>query len=968
MGKESCIMALRLFGLSQQQVESVLKQAAEDGCPGLRLLSKEDEFVVCVNAKADDQQQAQNICDHWEKWFREKFGSAVFGRDEVGLPIATLTALAQEHKLFVAADEPTGRILEEQIRQEEFAQVVYDFGQESYRHPKKSQRIQTSNRLLKKHPGCPIQPLAERTHEALAVSGADWAVSYSKPKGSKPGFVVVSDAKTTWLKVLPQSDDPDTLAVNWMLDMLRRLVLALPMDETVQQFSYGEAAPELPVIRNVPTINNMANAMPLATEQRIEMENQASPVVQQAAQKLFDENAEFPTEKIESNGYVSNKQLAVCAVMVLVIAAMAVLVMELVQSLKSNGLGNVGYGTVDYDTAAWDYLLDAQSSNGEVAAYLALPKLGGTLVYQQGASQPKQNTAVVLAAEGESVAGFTGKIRPGTPHSNVVLACPSEAIEQLGKLDEQELLSQNSGFTIYTNSNVYRYKIAAVYYWDPSEVGPTAFDLYNLQDLTNYQDFLTFLLGMKARSLYDMPVDLQDSDCFATLVTDASDGSGKKLVITGRQQREDETGILYGKQITQADQPLLPLVVYQQTEQEVPSIETLQQYWVNWYVTGGATSSDIQEASGMPQEDDVVATGEIVEESNSVTPTEEPSSSEQPEESAQPSAQPTTTPGVTATPKPSGTPKPTASPSTSATSKPSQETATPTPTSGSPAATPTPTAAPTVAPTATPAPTQAPSGPTITVTMNGIRQEMDLVECLAMIARAEMGAGAPIEAYKAQMIAAHSWILSQGGAPSVTGREPSASIRQAAKEVANIIVTYNGRVAFTPYFASAAYGTNPSQEVWGSSRPYLVAVDSPYDQQYATNWKNTRVFTVEEVAARASEKLGQDLYAYSENPADWMGDLVKNASGYVLSMRVGNATITGMKLQESVLAGFSGRAIRSAAFDISYSDGNFSITTYGYGHGCGMSQYGAWGYAANGWSYAQILAHYYPGTTLSTIN
>jgi SpoIID/LytB domain protein len=98
-----------------------------------------------------------------------------------------------------------------------------------------------------------------------------------------------------------------------------------------------------------------------------------------------------------------------------------------------------------------------------------------------------------------------------------------------------------------------------------------------------------------------------------------------------------------------------------------------------------------------------------------------------------------------------------------------------------------------------------------------------------------------------------------------------------------------------------------------------------------------------------------------------MGDLVKNSSGYVLSMRIGNSTITGMKLQENVLAGFSGRAIRSAAFDISYNDGTFSITTYGYGHGCGMSQYGAWGYAANGWSYAQILAHYYPGTTLSTI-
>ena len=80
-----------------------------------------------------------------------------------------------------------------------------------------------------------------------------------------------------------------------------------------------------------------------------------------------------------------------------------------------------------------------------------------------------------------------------------------------------------------------------------------------------------------------------------------------------------------------------------------------------------------------------------------------------------------------------------------------------------------------------------------------------------------------------------------------------------------------------------------------------------------------------------------------------------------------NFHITGQKLQVNVLAGFPGRDIRSAAFDIAYADGNFSITCYGYGHGCGLSQYGAWGYAANGWTYDQILAHYFPGTSLSAV-
>ena len=275
------------------------------------------------------------------------------------------------------------------------------------------------------------------------------------------------------------------------------------------------------------------------------------------------------------------------------------------------------------------------------------------------------------------------------------------------------------------------------------------------------------------------------------------------------------------------------------------------------------------------------------------------------------------------------------------------------------------TPAPTPAPTPTPTPS---SGSTITVTMNGVRQEMDLVECLAMIARNEMGANAPVEAYKAQMVAAHSWILSQGGAPSVAGREPNETIRAAAREVAGQILTYNGSVAFTPYFASAAFGTNSSQEVWGGARPYLINVDSPYDKDYASNWQSTRVYYTSEVAARAQERLGVDLYAYSSNPEDWFGDIVKNSSGYVTSIRVGTATTTGRNLRENVLNNVNGKTLRSAAFDISYDAGNeaFTFTVYGYGHGCGMSQMGAWGYAANGWGYADILAHYYPGTTLVT--
>ena len=959
MAQVNHMLALRLFGVSQARAQAVLKAAADQGCPGLRLLSREEELVVCVNVHdAGSAAEASRICKQWNEYFRRQFGAAVFGEDDTELTDAALAALAKKKKLFVAADEATGHLLEGRIREKPEAAAVYDFGDQSYRHPTKTSRLEPPRALLKRYPDCPVQPVAGRARQALALSGADWAVSWQPAKGVQPGFVLVCGAKTVYLHVLAPSAQPQMLAANWLLDMLRRLALGQEPAEEVQSFAYGKPAPVLPVQQTPLPARSEPQPRPAAARPQSEAaadawQKSASVPVSRAAnlrnagRQLFDESAQLPEPPARKRNPMA--RVLGSLMLVLFIAAAAFGVVWIAERPAAQQMTGAGYGTADYDTAARDYLTRARQDNSQVAAYLALPKLGGTLVYQPDAVQPGQPSGLtVQAAQGDELARFVSTQQPGQTRTNVIVDCPVGSIQQLSELDEEELLRDNCGFTLYTDGNTYRYKVAAVFYWDPAETGGTAFDLYGLQDLSDQQAFLNFVLGIKARSLYEMPVDLEDADSFATLVADAADGSGRKLAVTGRLQRQDEAAFLLGKQITQADQPLLPLAMYEQTGEEVPSVETLNQYWMNWYATGGATSSDVQQESGMPQEDQLLNGVQPLDPNATPIPTLTPPPSDAPS---------TATPDPGATAQPGTTPKPGATQSPGATDKP-QTTQTPGD-SGS--------AQPTAAPQPQPTPTPTPSAGTITVTMNGVRQEMDLVECLAMIARNELGANAPIEAYKAQMVAAHSWILSQGGAPSVAGRQPSETIRQAAREVANQIVTYNGRVAFTPYFASAAFGTNPSEDVWGSSRPYLVAVESPYDQQYATNWQNTRVFTQQEVADRAMEKLGVDLYAYSEDPNNWFGDIVKNSSGYVTSLRLGTATITGQKLQENVLAGFSGRAIRSAAFDISYADGNFSITTYGYGHGCGLSQYGAWGYAANGWTYDQILAHYFPGTSLSTV-
>ena len=288
------------------------------------------------------------------------------------------------------------------------------------------------------------------------------------------------------------------------------------------------------------------------------------------------------------------------------------------------------------------------------------------------------------------------------------------------------------------------------------------------------------------------------------------------------------------------------------------------------------------------------------------------------------------------------------------------------------------TTEPTAAPTEAPQPDNSGTGETINVTMNGTAQTMDLVQCLAMVAQNELGPNAPAEAYKAQCVATHCWIISQSGYPSVLGAEPGAAALAAAQEVAHVLVTYNGQVCFTPYFASASTGTASAAEVWGNDRAWLQAVDSPYDQSVSSHWNTngnssgTARFSRQTLQDRIRDVMDIDLSGV--DPNSWFTVQSANQYGWVAKIQVGPdagvGTVSGRWFRENLLARQSvdGRSLRSQCFTVSYNADLdcFIFDVYGYGHGCGMSQWGAIGYARNGWGYQDILTHYFVGTTITT--
>ena len=181
-----------------------------------------------------------------------------------------------------------------------------------------------------------------------------------------------------------------------------------------------------------------------------------------------------------------------------------------------------------------------------------------------------------------------------------------------------------------------------------------------------------------------------------------------------------------------------------------------------------------------------------------------------------------------------------------------------------------------------------------------------------------------------------------------------ARLSALADAVLSDVLCYDGAAAGTSYFAISNGRTEASENVWGSALPYLVPVDSSTDLS-ADNYEVTLTFSAPQVRQLLSSGLG--IAADSAAPERWFGETTLTASGYAASLPVCGQTVSGTALRRAL-------GLRSACFTIRYQDGSFLITTKGYGHGVGLSQWGAKALAEQGWTYEAILTHYFPGTQL----
>ncbi len=283
---------------------------------------------------------------------------------------------------------------------------------------------------------------------------------------------------------------------------------------------------------------------------------------------------------------------------------------------------------------------------------------------------------------------------------------------------------------------------------------------------------------------------------------------------------------------------------------------------------------------------------------------------------------------------------------------------------------------------AAPEPTAAaPAQERIRVLLADGAAELDMQDYLLGVLAAEMPASFHMEALKAQAVAARTYALycaaagkhgeadvcadprcCQAWQDEAALREKwggdyeanAQKLRRAVAETAGQHLCYEGQPVFAAFHSSSAGATEDCGQVW-NPRPYLVSVPSPESAETVPGY-------VSELICAPLDFRDVLLSAYpqadfSGPEEDWIGPLARDESGRVASLVLGGVEIRGTALR----ALFS---LRSTAFTLDYADGRFVFTVTGSGHGVGMSQYGANVLAQQGADYAEILAHYYPGTQL----
>ena len=248
--------------------------------------------------------------------------------------------------------------------------------------------------------------------------------------------------------------------------------------------------------------------------------------------------------------------------------------------------------------------------------------------------------------------------------------------------------------------------------------------------------------------------------------------------------------------------------------------------------------------------------------------------------------------------------------------------------------------------------------------------ELEFEEYLKGVVYAEMPASFSEEALKAQAVAARTYtnfkLLSSNHICDNPAHcqawiendytENFKKISKAVSETEGKMVTYLGEAIQAFFHSSSGGKTESAKNVWGAELPYLVSVESPNEDKIMSTFFSEKEILYKDLKD-AINKAQNDKKVTTENLKSKIKILSRTEGDRVEQIKIDKATLTGTEIRNIL-------DLRSANFTIELKEKSIKFKVKGYGHGVGMSQWGAEAMAKEGKTYEEILNYYYPNTVI----
>lgn len=176
-------------------------------------------------------------------------------------------------------------------------------------------------------------------------------------------------------------------------------------------------------------------------------------------------------------------------------------------------------------------------------------------------------------------------------------------------------------------------------------------------------------------------------------------------------------------------------------------------------------------------------------------------------------------------------------------------------------------------------------------------------------------------------------------------------LREIVNETSLEYLDYNGEIVDALFFSTSNGYTENASLVFNIDLPYLQSVTSMWDSSTSSAFRSTKKISIDEFYS--------SLNLEYSNTLDFKV-LRRSSTNRILNLSINGIDFTGKEVYDKL-------GLKSMDFSLKQDGNNIIIDTVGYGHGVGMSQYGAEGMALEGYSYKDILSHYYVGTSIKKI-